>query len=330
MTDHAREDLDLVIAHIPEVADHIRHVDADGDLEDFWEDVARTAAAIRAASTAEATFTPVAADHDWTCHELAQRLGPVAASEEIQHAHDPLLDHRILADYGGRWMARAGIGEPGELDADEDAVVLLHQRARRGVRRAMVKLATRKSGVFTVELDTSMDQQAVREALFDSVDGWELIRLEGQRGSLLIQDWIPMTYEHRLFVVDGEVVSSAGCIEEFTPYSRQNTSTRFDSRMRRVRGDAAAGEQSSPITSKPPVLGRYLETGGRIAAQHGGTVVIDLALDASSGEIVVVELNPLPNAGLYACHVDAVYRALISAEDRGYSAYAHHDPRTVM
>ncbi len=47
-------------------------------------------------------------------------------------------------------------------------------------------------------------------------------------------------------------------------------------------------------------------------------MVIDVALDAERQRPVVVELNGLPNSGLYASDPWLLTRALVDAADRGY------------
>lgn len=323
MRRRAEDNLAIVATSHPEFTEHIAVRDPEADVEDFWEPVARAAAAICAAESAHADFAVRSAAHPdgWTPEQMEQRLGPVATCEERRHGTDPLLLHPVLREHGGRWMALAGYSDvDGELDEAEDLVRLALVRARAGVRRAVVKLAERKTSVFPIELWPEMTAEDVTAQLFGQDLGWTFVRLAGRTGSMLLQDWIPMTHKYRLFVVDGEVVSGAGCIEEFTPYSRIAAACRFDARFRIHHGNGVAAEGNSAIVSDPALLERYLAVGRDIARQFGGTVALDLAL--SEDRIVVVELNTLPNAGLYASDPDAVYAALVRARDRGYSTYA--------
>ena len=161
-----------------------------------------------------------------------------------------------------------------------------------------------------VSTETFRNHDAVLDAL-----GWAAVRLDGRRGALLGQPKLQLQYECRCFVVDGQVVTAAGCVEEFTPLDAIPGQP-FDTRVRRHRGHL--GGTASPITDELEVVGRLLEIGRRAAEEHGGTVVINVALDAERQRPVVVELNGLPNSGLYASDPWLLARALMDAADRGY------------
>ena len=324
MRERAEADLDLIARADAGFAEHISEVDPCADVEDFWEPVARTAGCLRAAQELGMTveLCPPATTL-WTPERMARRVGSVWTHEEDRHASDPLLLHPTLRQHGGRWMAVAGYtDEPGELPADQDVVELALTRARKGIERLVVKFAASKTGLTVIDLHPEMSREDVHDALMSSSDGWELIRLAGRRRTLLVQDWIPMAYEYRLFVVDGRIITAAGCVEEHTPYSRPDVDTRFDARLRERRGNQITAELDTPVVERPDLVTRFLLAGVPIAARFDGTVSIDLALDAERDEIVVVELNTLPNAGLYATDADAVHRALLGATDRGYDHYA--------
>lgn len=299
--------------------------DNPGDVEDFWENVARAAAAHRAA---EVLGRSIQTHHAglWSDDEMARRVGPVAKIEESDHGTDPLLMHPVFVQNSGRWVSLAGYSsEPDEFEPEHDLVQLILSRARTGVTRVVVKFAARKTGVFTIELWETMTAQDVTTLLMTAGDehvGWQIIRLDGIRDQFLVQDWIDMTYEYRLFIVDGQVISGAGCIEEFTPYDRISPDSCFDTRVRKHRGHGIVADKDSEITRDPVLVGEYLDFGDAVAAAHGGTVGIDVATNAATGEVVIVELNTLPNSGLYASNPDAVYRAQAVAADRGYGTYA--------
>lgn len=320
----AELDLSLVSLYYDGFAEHLEMVDPLADIEDFWEQVARAAAIIRAAQFTKRQHLVQSADVDWPAEQLAERQGPVATIEENDNGVDPLLLHPLVISHGGRWLSLAGYSdEPGELDATHDVIELALSRARAGVEKVVVKLAQRKAGLTVVNLHPAITAAEINDQLLgeDSDLGWSFIRIAGRRGTLLIQDWIEMTYEYRLFVVDGVVVTSAGCLEECTPYSREHADVRFDARMRRHRGNNIDGRRPSAPEFDSHKMARFLAVGDKLAAQHGGTVVIDVALNAD-GDVIVLELNTLPNAGLYASNPDVLHRALATASDHGYVSYA--------
>lgn len=322
----ALDDLRLVSEVYPELREHTTHVDVFADIEDFWEPLVRTAAMIRAARATGKTIQRRDPDHAWTPAELTERSGPVFTIEEHKHAVDPLLSLMLFQANAGRWMAMCGYSDtPGELAPHEDLVTLVLRQAHRGVGKSVLKFVGRKEGIVSLELNPEMSAADVERALIDSDDGWTFVRIAGKKNTILLQDWVPMRCEYRLFVVDGKVVAGAGCIEEFTPYSRAESTDPFDDRMRYVRGDLAGGKSStepSVVTHEPTLLRRYLDVSQDLAHQYRGTVVIDLALDVSTNRVIVVELNALPNAGLYAADVDAIAMALATARDKGYGPFA--------
>lgn len=319
------------------------------DYEDFWEDALRMSAAITACKRAGLDFALVesGADELDRGHDH-RRLGPVSGGEEQRHGDDPLLVHPVLRAHAGRELAvctyyaetddegrpRVGPAQP------DDMVAFLVKLARAGYSHVVIKNAGRKEGVRTVPTDT--DPTRMRRTLWRDEDfGWELIRMEGRTGSFLVQGWIPMTYEYRLFFVDGVPITGAATIEEFTPLDCQvdlhphQRHLRLDAQMRRTRDNAvvAAGlgrdldVADIMVETRADLVARYARFAQELSqelpvGQAGSTVVIDVAINPDTDEIVVIELNTLPNAGLYACDVEALFVALVRAHDRGYWSYA--------
>lgn len=329
MKTRAQEDLRLIATHLEDFEDVVADPDPGVDVEDFWEPAARSAAAIRAAHGLGTTVEFARPDAQWSLAMMDRRLGSVWQNEENRHGFDPLLLHPLLLEYGGRWLSLAGYtDEPGEFEPEHDAVELILSRARAGVKKVVLKLAASKTGMCTLDLTESMNAEDVHAQLFAGDVGWSLISLVGRRNSILLQDWIPLSYEYRLFVVDGKIISGAGCVEEFTPYNRISTDALFDYRVRGNRGNEITAGQPSEVIKDVALIEAYLETGSDIVAHYDGTVVFDLALVERDGEmdqIVLIEMNTLPNSGLYASNVDAVYEALSVAFDRGYGTYAWLD-----
>lgn len=308
-----------ILADVDRVFTERLDIDTDADIEDFWEDACRVSAAWVASDEnlvvkkAGAKSAPL-----WDRDEMTRRLGPVTVVEDGgHHAADRYINHPIVQEHGGRAMHLGSIhGAPGTC-------VLEWLAARHrdfGVKRGVVKAAASKNGIWSVELDS--DPRIIAERLLEEMD-WTFIRLEGGTNDVFAQDAIQLQWEYRLFIVDGEVISGAGCVEEFTPLDRK-VGQAFDTRVRRVRGHLHQGEPS-PVENRPAIVNQLIEFGRGVAKQAGGTVVIDVALDADAvdlgnplGTPVVIELNPLPNAGLFASDPWAVAKALVQARDRGY------------
>lgn len=305
----------------------------DADHEDFWEDAYRVAAALVASRAHGAELVVDFADERWwTEGDLSSRLGSVSIREEgSRHAPDRQLLHPLVLKHGERSFARCTLGrdvEAGDSASFPDlAEHLVQLHLATGAEHAVLKSADHKGGVWLVPIGA--DREQAQQGCFEAL-GWTALRLEGRPGGVVAQEHLPLEHEYRLFVVDGELVSGAGCVEEHTPLDRQG-STSFDDRMRRRRGilgdlDEAQSDETrpSPVTSEPELLERYLAFGRRLAEEHAGTVVIDVAINAWTEEPVVVELNSLPNSGLYASDAYAVFHALAGARDRGYSELIDH------
>lgn len=308
------------------------------DFEDFWEDAIRASAALRACREQALPLTlPAPGERP----DPDRRLGPVSYAEEGRHGSDVWLFPDALRDHGGRQMARVWVRETPGLAPDDQESAEREQERRiaaqgpnspcpddlygallwlwaRGVRTAVVKSGVRKSGVSVVPLSPTIRE--LRETLMrDDVLCWATIPEAAPAAGFLVQEWIPMDYEYRFFVVDGELVTGAGCVEEFTPLDHDPRDGVFDPQMRKTRGNGIAADTDAPVRRCLGLVERYREFLAPIAATlpcGQRTVVIDVAL--SSGAPVIVEFNALPNSGLYSSDTDAVMRALVTAKDRGY------------
>lgn len=287
-------------------------VDPDSDVEDHFEDACRISASYRATGGDIDLKTAGTDRAPWSDAEMARRLGSVTIQEQGgHHASDPLAGHPLVMEHGGRGIKVGGLN----VDSLEDDVIhwLAGRHRDHGVKTGIVKAMGHKNGIWAIELDS--DPQVVRERLLETMD-WTFIRLEGAQNAVMAQDIIPMEFEYRLFIVDGQVVSSAGCVEEFTPLDRVDGQP-FDTRVRRVRGHLG---QYGPgeVEDRPDITSRLLDFGRKVASQYGGTVVIDVAMNAATDSPVIVEMNSIPNSGLYASDPWLVTSALLWAMDRGY------------
>lgn len=308
------------------------------DFEDFWEDAFRASAAVRACENVNADLRLPDEDE---VPDPSVRLGPVSTSEEGAHCTDALLMPDALVRFGGRRMARSyvdmsedfirGVSDPSRAFEQEGAALaqqvcpddfygsllwLYHM----GARKAVVKSSQRKAGVSAVALSPRLDKlrAAVAE---DDILCWMSTPDAAPLGGFLVQQWVPMTYEYRFFVVDGKLVSGAGCVEEFTPFNHVGVFP-FDPQMRALRGNGIAAHGDTDVEMREDLVQRYTDFATEVVRTlpaHMNTVVFDVALNADTGEPLIVEFNTLPNSGLYASDVYAVYRALVRAGNRGYT-----------
>jgi hypothetical protein len=136
---------------------------------------------------------------------------------------------------------------------------------------------------------------------------WEVVRFEGHRRLLLVQEAIECRHEYRFFVVGGRLVTGAGCVELHTPLDGTET---FDAKTEPVRNRSEVG-------SFPEVRDRHLAFAKafveEFAAEHGRDLdyCLDVCLDGS-GRTVVIELNPPLNCGRYASDVGAWMDAVVA------------------
>lgn len=287
----------------------------DADLEDFWEDACRLSAAWRAA---DGDLRVADELDDWTFEETTDRLGPISIIEEGgRHARDRQVMHPLLLEHGGaaRSMTLLTLTTDDQISASGsvDAADWMVSRAHAGVPTVILKNAERKNGIWV--LPTSASRADCTRAIADALD-WTSVRLEGARNALVGQDCIDMRWEYRCFVVDGTVITAAGCIEEHTPLDFNPTAGTFQTRLREHRGHLT--RSPSPVVDRPDIAHRLGQFATTAARQHGGTIVIDVAMDHLRDAPIIVELNEVPNSGLYATDPWAVFEALMTARDRGY------------
>lgn len=313
--------------------------DGEGDSEDFWEMAYRLYAAVRSGAdevllsinnhggfqrvyqnNSVPSLGPVVMkiqeglDRANEQPDLYRLYGPV--SRYSPENLDADTQDALAARYGdsetflrlaGRKIARCGYAESDEPEYEIglDVRDFLRSLSAQGVKRAAVKsFRSKKMDLTTLDLPEGDD------ALISTIDDVLLssmtMHLIGYPGALLAQEWVPMEYEYRVFIVNGKPVTGAGCIEEFTPL---NADDDFSALMRRSRSEM------SEVESKPELRDRYVEFARAAAAEFTTegrvTYVLDLAVNADTGEPLVIELNGLRNSGLYASRPARVTEALV-------------------
>lgn len=138
--------------------------------------------------------------------------------------------------------------------------------------------------------------------------GWLLVSREGDPRCVYVQGVFEPTCEYRTIVVGDEVACGAGCIEAYTPAESEGAF--FDERMEIVRG-------SGTIVRDPELASRYLTFAREYAAawakEHGADCgySLDLAMDARTGRIMPIEMNPILNLGLYANDASRIVGAML-------------------
>ena len=146
----------------------------------------------------------------------------------------------------------------------------------------------------------------VRDALDDP---WMLQQLPDDPAALMVYCEVAMSHEYRLFVVDGHLVTGAGRVAEATP---ADNTERFDPVMR---ADAGSDQDTC---SRPDLVARYRTFARDVAARLAETGLHTYALDVATGTSgpLVVEINGLLNAGLFASDWRALADAVRAAPDQ--------------
>jgi hypothetical protein len=302
--------------------------DGSGDREDFWEMAARLDAALStgaarvwladprrdyATDTSTGAHRPVTDLYDLVAQGRMLHWGPLTRMTGLNRIVDTRANryHRAGAfwDNAGRTCLLAGFRADGlEVGA------AMSQLARAGHTEAVVKDTRPKHGLWRLPV---ADDDADNEEVLSEAAGWGMVHAEGLPDAFLVQEVVPMVYEYRVFIVDGRPVTGAGCIEEHTPLDAVE-GVPFSPLVRagRVSADGAA-EGVGPVLEQPRLVDRFVEFAARVAAQaeREGSMpdayVVDVA-QAPSGP-VVIEMNGVTNAGLYASDPRLVVQALVNA-----------------
>ena len=173
-----------------------------------------------------------------------------------------------------------------------------------GAASFVVKYAAREKGLPILRLEG--DDPALLERQVREWGGWEFVHAEDDPNALLIQQRVDMQYEYRMFMVGDRPACGAGCVELNTPLD--NMGARFDPQMQKRRN----GRSKADVEVVPELTERYRRfavRAGRLFRHCGyGAYVLDLCL--IDGEVSVVELNGMMNAGLYALDMGALTRAM--------------------
>ena len=245
--------------------------------------------------------------------------GSLAGLPHIGHvlAHcrtpDQVADSSLASRYRLNPMVRGLMHRPSETCSIDppDVRAAFARLVDRGAASFLVKYAVREKALPNLPLDgTDPDMLADRVSGWLAED-WESMRAEGVAHALLVQKRVRMEYEYRMFMVGDEPVCGAGNIGVLTPV---DNGARFDPKMQRTRADM----DRSTVERRPDLAERYREAAvrfGRALAGDGyGAYVLDLCL--IDGEVSIVELNGMMNAGLFALDMDALTRAMRARPDR--------------
>lgn len=272
-------------------------------LEHLWVQVGRDAA--KNAATGESYPGDERLMFRWGSQH--RFVGPIPGLR-VEHQADQYASLRSFQRHAGRrsdvcgWVVNRAAGQTDILDV----------LATYAGSRAFVKVNRAKYGVAVLDIPVGATAATIPEIFWsrDLLAGAAL-HLEGRPDGFVVQDVTEMLYEYRLFVVDGEAVTGAGCIVEHTP--ADNVGATFDDRVQRIRYE-------SPIVRDAQVRDLLVSFGRMVAAEIADEApeLTDYSLDVAlgaDGAPLVIELNGIRNSGLYASRPELITQAMRGRTD---------------
>lgn len=287
-----------------------------GDDELFLEDVARLASVRRFVDDDRIwvrhggrTFN-VGTGLEFTGDESSLfRWGPMSRADS---ALNPIRSEQVADHYHQLPMFQRHAGRKLVVaDATIESLVDAIRQVAPASGKVIVKATRAKYALERLDVT-----EGIERALFDSdALTLALMHLDGDRDAFLVQEHIDMTFERRYFVVDHLTVTSAGAVEESTPYDR--VVSHSDPRTRRRRGvndlDIIwASEQTTVLSDFARQVAHEVKASPW--RKDLTEYVLDVALD-SDGNPLIVEFNGIRNSGLYAADYDRVIRVLTERRD---------------
>lgn len=304
------------------VPDHLIREEDDADYEDFCEQAARLRAADKAVlGNLYVTF----GFKDEETYEIRTGKKVSLSDPSLQSVRyygmvpssfcNSMASIATMEDYwafpefhkyAGRDIAVCSNGVEGRADILE----VLEAWRQEGKKKAFIKATTPKTYMCVVYLEDCNSSQDIHDQLSrDGNLGWGLVYNEGRPNAWLVQEYVEMRHERRFFVVDDTVVTSAGCIEEFTPI--YNTGLAHDTKTREVRGSNEYPKENYDVLTVQKELAEKVAAELRYSGMRRDYVV-DIAL-RKDGSALVVEFNSLWNSGLYASSPLLVVKAILDA-----------------
>lgn len=276
---------------------------SDGDLEDFLEDAFRLDATLAALEPLDGVY--VTTDGVRARYILGTEERPVeqfppwrvlGPTLRRQAAHGTELADRyseltVFARHAGRAFVLCSHASE---DADSELVAALVALSSSGCRRAVIKTTIPKYSLVVVDLPVGLGPDEARRLCSD-VLGWALVHLDGVPKAFLVQAFVSIVDEYRLFVVGHEVVTGAGCVDEHTPLANDAP---FDPKLRSERAARSVVRVDRAARDALVEFGKTVAGELALELPELEEYVLDVAF--AEGAPAIVELNGLDNAGLYA------------------------------
>ncbi|KIA73482.1 hypothetical protein ANMWB30_24090 [Arthrobacter sp. MWB30] len=287
-----------------------------GDFEHFIENMARFDAATRAFGYRNTTVALNPTKHMSATYNFIDGspvlpaeqtepdfvFGPLASWGDGHNASCGPADRYwgipAFDELSGRKWILAGFHPDDQNEMDLPAA--LQTMFDEGIRNFVVKGTTPKSLLEKFTLTVRPTSLHGRDCEIPAEILGSSMHREGDSAVFLVQEQIPMTHEYRFFMAGNKPVSGAGCIEHYTPLDHEVTAGPFDPRTEEVRGSGVITDDAAMVER----LRQFAVDAGAMlhsqAPELGAAWVLDVAINSETDSIVVIELNPARNAGLYA------------------------------
>ena len=277
------------------------------DYEEFYEQAARLKAAVDAFGENIWLHVPGRKDVVHLRHGARRTLDDLegvpryGAQPGNHHTTKVLRDEAMAGDYfryeafTSRLGRRAALAHWLPDGKGTDFVRTVRTMLNAGVTGFFVKATKTKLGIFEFSLPADAGDQDIWEALAFRA-GYALEHTGSGIDALFVQESVAMRCEYRMFVVGQKVVTGGASIEEFTPLDNAGA---FDVKVRVNR------RAVSDVVEDPETVARLADFARGAAADLAreqpdlSNYVMDVAI-GSDGQPLVIELNGLLNAGLFA------------------------------
>lgn len=215
--------------------------------------------------------------------------------------------------YANRFAVKCGFPDDDGVTVlpDELNVFNLIRKAREelAIERFVIKSMKAKHGLYFIDFSgVENTVESIEKHIVDwfkaSGDYYGFYRVATGNPTYILQEHKPMKYEYRMFIVDGVIVSGAGCIEAHTPLV--NTK-RFNTLVEYERNDGM-------IVDEPYIVDRLIGYADEIVTHTNyhypevQTYVVDVYL-YEDGSLGMIERNGFSNSGFYGNDLKAIVSA---------------------
>lgn len=191
----------------------------------------------------------------------------------------------------------------------------LRAMRREGFTQAFVKASRLKVGTWLVDLPAeARTLEGAFKCLMKAV-GTDILRLPdtGSEKGFLVQSVVPMQNETRCFVIDNKIVAMVPVRRDDTVYdATRKHCNRIEPRLC-LTPSGSPSVENRKATAQRAWFARKAIAGIKKESAKLTDYVIDIAENQLTGELLVIELNPLSNAGIYSCDPEYILKAQLKS-----------------